>query len=71
MIATPGYMIGKVVHDYALGKNGVVVSGAWTEKARSYATNPVSRDIDWEWLVLYEDGEITGADTNDLQEVTS
>ena len=61
--------IGKIVHDYALGKNGVVVSGAFTEEARSYATNPVSRDINWEWLVLYEDGELMGADTNDLKEI--
>ena len=64
-------MIGKLVYDYALGKNGIVVSGAWTEKTQQFKANPVDRNIDWEWLVLYEDGEITGADTNDLQEVTS
>jgi hypothetical protein len=62
-------MIGKLVHDYALGKNGIVVNGAWTEKTQQFKANPVDRDIDWEWLVLYEDGEITGADTNDLQEI--
>jgi len=61
--------VGTLVHDYALGMNGIVVSGAWTEEGRSYAANPVSRDIDWEWLVLYDDGELQGADTGDLKEI--
>jgi hypothetical protein len=58
-----GCDIGFLVHDYALGRNGVVVSGAWTEERRDHRRV----DIDWEWLVLYDDGELQGADTNDLQ----
>jgi hypothetical protein len=58
-----GCDIGLLVHDYALGMNGVVVSGAWTEERRDHR----KFDINWEWCVLYDDGEIQGADTNDLQ----
>ena len=65
MRATPAYMIGKLVYDYALGKSGIVVSGAWTEERSG------TYDLHWEWEVLYDDGEMMGADTNDLQEVTS
>jgi len=61
--------LGKIVHDYALGKNGIVVGDAWTEKTQHINSNPVNRDVDWEWLVLYEDGELMGADTNDLKEI--
>jgi len=57
-------MIGKLVHDYALGKNGIVVSGAWTMPADENTDTPA---IPWEWCVLYEDGELFGASTNDLQ----
>jgi hypothetical protein len=60
-------MIGQIVHDYALGMNGVVVSGAWTEERRDHRRV----DIDWEWLVLYDDGELQGGDTNDLVPVES
>ena len=58
-----GCDIGLLVHDYALGMNGVVVSGAWTEER----TDNRKFDINWEWCVLYDDGELQGADTNDLQ----
>jgi len=61
-------MIGQIVHDYALGKNGVVVGGPFTEEA-PVSTSPTGRPLDWEWLVLYEDGELMGADTNDLKEI--
>jgi hypothetical protein len=62
-------MIGKIVYDYALGKNGIVVGGAFTEKCDiMYESN---RPVDWEWCVLYEDGELQGADTMDLQAVTN
>jgi len=61
--------IGNLVHDYALGKNGIVISGSWIEEAQPYDSNPVGREIPWEWLVLYEDGEAMGADTGDLQEI--
>tara|TARA_Y100000310_G_scaffold77059_2_gene73572 strand:- start:74 stop:337 length:264 start_codon:yes stop_codon:yes gene_type:complete len=59
------FMIGEIVHDYALGMNGVVVSGAWTEERQDHRRV----DIGWEWLVLYEDGELQGANTNDLKEI--
>jgi len=65
MIKDPGYMIGKLVHDYALGKNGIVVSGQFIELRE----NAPSLPINWEWLVLYDDGELQGADTNDLQAI--
>ena len=61
-----GCDIGFLVHDYALGRNGVVVSGAWTEERRDHRRV----DINWEWCVLYDDGELQGADTNDLQVIT-
>jgi len=60
-----GCDIGHMVHDYALGMNGIVIDGAWTEE-RDGGIQEI-KDINWEWLVLYEDGELTGADTNDLQ----
>ena len=58
-------MIGEIVHDYALGKNGVVVGGAWVEPGSPTNSMPCP----WEWLILYEDGELMGADTNDLKVV--
>jgi hypothetical protein len=57
-------MIGKVVHDYALGRNGIVVDGHFTEDGQADG-----QTLEWEWLVLYDDGELQGADTNDLQAV--
>jgi len=56
--------IGKLVYDYALGMTGIVVSGAWIEDGTDTGTGI----INWEWNVLYEDGELQGADTGDLQE---
>ena len=56
--------IGKLVWDYALGKTGIVIDGPWVEFDPSIRQKP----IHWEWLVLYEDGEFMGADTNDLKE---
>ncbi len=66
MIKDPGYMIGKLVHDYALGMNGIVVGDAFVEPAKERGA---SHDLKWEWLVLYDDGELQGADTNDLQAI--
>jgi len=57
-------MIGQIVHDYALGKNGVVVGGPFTEDDTGPFDN---QPLDWEWCVLYDDGELMGADTNDLK----
>ncbi|HIK67133.1 MAG TPA: hypothetical protein EYF95_04120 [Flavobacteriales bacterium] len=59
-----GCDIGFLVHDYALGRSGIVVDGAFTEETPGQHN---TRALDWEWLVLYEDGELMGADTNDLQ----
>ena len=50
---------GKLIWDYALGMNGVIISGPWRECR-------LPSDLDWEWLVMYEDGELHGADSNDL-----
>jgi len=55
-----GCKLGNLVHDYALGRHGIVVGGPWTEeRVNTYA-------LDWEWEVLYDDGELLGADTMDL-----
>ncbi|HIE84060.1 MAG TPA: hypothetical protein EYQ00_09545 [Dehalococcoidia bacterium] len=61
-------MIGEIVHDYALGKNGIVVGGPFTEPNNGKYLE-ARRPLEWEWLVLYEDGEFVGADTNDLKVV--
>ena len=66
MRAAPKHLIGKLVHDYALGKNGIVVSGPFTEESSDNDITP-GRPLEWEWLVLYEDGELMGGDTNDLK----
>ena len=58
-----------MIHDYALGKNGIVVDTAWTEIYSAGEYNAF-RATDWEWLVLYDDGELMGADTNDLQVIS-
>ena len=67
MRQAPAYMIGKLVYDYALGKTGIVVGSAWVEPLCPY--DDTGRSIPWEWEVLYDDGELMGADTNDLQEI--
>jgi hypothetical protein len=61
-----GCAIGNMVHDHALGKIGLVVGSAYTEvgNGTSFAAGEITT---WEWAVLYEDGEVMGADTNDLQ----
>jgi len=48
--------LGDLVKDWALGMCGIIVSGAHNDG-----------DLPWEWLVLYQNGELQGADTNDLQ----
>ena len=54
--------VGDLVHDYALGMNGIVIGGAFTE-------NGIGAQglYDWEWTVLLTDGEIYGADSSDLK----
>jgi len=56
--------VGDLVKDYALGMNGIVVGGAFIEPAEERGA---SHDLKWEWLVLYADGDLLGADTNDLK----
>ena len=57
--------VGKLVWDYALGKVGIVIDGPWVE----HDLRPLHKTpIHWEWLVLYDDGEMMGADTSDLKE---
>jgi len=58
-----------MIHDYALGKNGIVVDTAWTE-IYSTSGDAAIDGADWEWLVLYDNGELMGADTNDLQVIS-
>ena len=62
-----GCELGNMIHAYALGKNGIVVDAAWTE---AYSAGEATRYTDWEWLVLYDDGELMGASTNDLQVIS-
>ena len=50
--------IGDLVHDFALGRNGIIISGTWFEP---------DGEIAWEWAVLYDGGEIVGASTSDLK----
>ena len=58
--------VGELVYDYALRRNGIVVSGSWIEQQ-----GDMVHPIQWEWLVLYNDGNLMGADTNDLNEITA
>jgi hypothetical protein len=58
---------GDLVKDYALGMNGIVIDGAFIEPAEKRGA---SHDIKWEWLVLYSDGDLMGADTNDLKVIS-
>jgi hypothetical protein len=48
--------LGDLVKDWALGMYGIVVAGIWNDGEHN-----------WEWQVLYANGELLGADTNDLQ----
>ncbi|HIE84537.1 MAG TPA: hypothetical protein EYQ00_12140 [Dehalococcoidia bacterium] len=63
--------VGELIHDYALGMNGIVVDGPWLEPrgSDSEAAHDSHTDIIWEWLVLYDDGELQGADSVDLREI--
>jgi hypothetical protein len=69
VFAVGGCELGDMIYDYALGRNGIVVDAAWTE-IYSVGGRPDDRATDWEWLVLYDDGELMGADTNDLQVIS-
>ena len=58
--------VGKLVCDHTLGRNGIVVDGAHVEIGDG-SVHAAGDPIEWEWLVLYDDGKMMGADTNDLQ----
>ena len=55
--------IGDLVQDWALGRSGILIGGPFTEPDGS----DQMRSITWEWEVLYDNGELMGADTNDLK----
>jgi hypothetical protein len=56
--------IGDLVWDWSLKMNGIIVDGPWTENLLDSGNNV--HPIIWEWLVLDENGDLVGADTNDL-----
>jgi len=61
--------VGDYIHDWALGRNGIIVDGPWVEAAGSdsEAAHDSHHDIAWEWVVLFDDGDVGGADTIDLK----
>ena len=62
-------MIGKLIFDYALGRSGIVVDGPNVEVGNGTSSLAAGEILKWEWLVLYDDGETMGADTNDIKEI--
>ncbi len=62
-------MIGKLIFDYALGRSGIVVDGRNVEVGDGTSSLAASEIITWEWLVLYDNGETAGADTNEIKEI--
>ena len=62
-------MIGKLIFDYALGRSGIVVDGPNVEVGDGTSSLAASEIIVWEWLVLYDNGETAGADTNEIKEI--
>ena len=53
--------IGDLVWYWALEKHGIIVGGPWNE------TLSCGEVLDWDWLVMYADGELRGRETNDLK----
>ena len=54
--------VGDFVNDPAWRMSGVIVGKSWIDH------QPAGRgDLTWDWLVLYQNGELHGADINDLQ----
>jgi len=62
-------MIGKLIFDYALGRSGIVVDGPNLEVGNGTSSLAAGEILEWEWLVLYDNGETMGADTNDIKEI--
>jgi hypothetical protein len=46
-----------------------VVDGHNTEVGNGTSSLADGQTLEWEWLVLYDDGETMGADTGDLKEI--
>jgi hypothetical protein len=59
------WYIGKIVFDSLSGKTGIVIShpASWTDQDGQHHT--------WDFNVLYEDGELTYADYDELKVVTN
>jgi len=57
-------IVGDLVHDYALNKHGIIIGDSFAEEEVQHGGTWV---CNWEWLVLYDDGDLIGADTNDLK----
>lgn len=57
--------VGDYIHDWAIGRNGIIVDGPWVEASGGYDYN--HPDVEWEWVVLFDDGDVGGADTIDLK----
>ena len=55
--------VGDLVWDCVVGMLGIIVEGLTTEVAQP------NQSLGWEWLVLYEDGKLAGADTMHLKAV--
>ena len=53
--------VGDLVYYWALGRNGIIIDGSWI------STEPPI--LSWDWCVLFDDGELGGADTDDLKVV--
>ena len=57
--------IGDYVHDWTLGRFGIVVDGPWVQ-CEDDTYHATGDGTPWEWLILYEGGELLGADTCDI-----
>jgi len=60
--------VGDLVHDHALGMNGIVIDDMWVEERDS--RKKCQRTIVWEWCVLFDDGKISGADSRDIRMIS-
>ena len=63
-------MVGKLIFDYGLGRSGIVIDSPSIEVGDGTSSLAAGDILKREWLVLYDDGEIMGADTDDFVEIT-
>jgi len=61
--------VGDIIFDFALGKTGIVVGEDWLQPAEEYNYGHSDTDVSWQWMIMYECGELMGADTLDLRVV--